>query len=293
MRQVYSQPRPVYSNSAARKPSIDSFCLISCNFQSARSCKKHSISPLNSSASPRPLDEADFSVQEWVQEVPHQALQASNSWVSSSPAENATAVDVSGDLDFSSFQPYYLPGNDFTNILGTDFLFDDIATMHTDFGAGLMSQVWQPVGGSTERILPPSHPAGIESSIESASPTFSGVDASGVPSYGVFSFTPTTNEAASDKTSPKGQKKRSPDNMFDGTPTSPSSNSYSETVDRDHKRQRNTEAARRYRQRKVDRTTELEEALAVMTKERDELRLKLARSEAEVDVFKGMVGKRS
>lgn len=59
-----------------------------------------------------------------------------------------------------------------------------------------------------------------------------------------------------------------------------------------HKRQRNTEAARRYRQRKVDKLTELEEALQSMTQERDELRLKLARAEAEADVLRGMVGKK-
>lgn len=54
------------------------------------------------------------------------------------------------------------------------------------------------------------------------------------------------------------------------------------------KRQRNTEAARRYRQRKLDRVTELEEALAAMGKERDELKLKLARSEAEADILRSL-----
>ncbi|KAK3713058.1 hypothetical protein LTR37_008743 [Vermiconidia calcicola] len=71
--------------------------------------------------------------------------------------------------------------------------------------------------------------------------------------------------------------------------TSARSSSSPTNDDRAHKRQRNTEAARRYRQRKFDRVTELEEALASMTKERDDLRLKLARSEAEADVLRGMV----
>ncbi|KAK5112841.1 hypothetical protein LTR85_011068 [Meristemomyces frigidus] len=62
-------------------------------------------------------------------------------------------------------------------------------------------------------------------------------------------------------------------------------------IDRKRKRERNTEAARRYRQRKVDRTSELEEALAEVKKERDELRLKLARAEAEADVLRSLVGK--
>ncbi|KAH9828659.1 Basic-leucine zipper domain [Teratosphaeria destructans] len=58
--------------------------------------------------------------------------------------------------------------------------------------------------------------------------------------------------------------------------------------DKVQKRKRNTEAARRYRQRKVDRVTELEEALAAMQAERDELRLKLAKSETEAEVLRGM-----
>lgn len=61
---------------------------------------------------------------------------------------------------------------------------------------------------------------------------------------------------------------------------------------RKRKRERNTEAARRYRQRRQDRLDELEEALAAMTKDRDELRIKLARSEAEADVLRGLVGKK-
>ncbi|KAI7158040.1 hypothetical protein KC349_g5199 [Hortaea werneckii] len=71
--------------------------------------------------------------------------------------------------------------------------------------------------------------------------------------------------------------------------TSPDSSATMSTTERSRKRQRNTEAARRYRQRKVDRTAELEEALAAMSKERDELRLKLARSEAEAEVLRRMV----
>ncbi|KAI7263973.1 hypothetical protein KC345_g8978 [Hortaea werneckii] len=71
--------------------------------------------------------------------------------------------------------------------------------------------------------------------------------------------------------------------------TSPDSSTTTSTTERNRKRQRNTEAARRYRQRKVDRTTELEEALAAVSKERDELRLKLARSEAEAEVLRRMV----
>jgi hypothetical protein len=41
----------------------------------------------------------------------------------------------------------------------------------------------------------------------------------------------------------------------------------------------------------MDRVTELEDALEEIRKERDELKLKLARSEAEADVLRGMVRK--
>ncbi|KAF4446177.1 hypothetical protein F53441_10153 [Fusarium austroafricanum] len=58
------------------------------------------------------------------------------------------------------------------------------------------------------------------------------------------------------------------------------------------KRQRNTLAARKYRQKRLDRISELEEALASMTNERDDMRLQLARREAEVDALREMLGKK-
>lgn len=76
-----------------------------------------------------------------------------------------------------------------------------------------------------------------------------------------------------------------------GSPTS-SGRSLDEKGHRVQKRQRNTEAARRYRQRKVDKVSELEEALQLMTMERDDLRLRLARSEAETGVLRSLVGRR-
>ncbi|SPN99154.1 uncharacterized protein DNG_02189 [Cephalotrichum gorgonifer] len=55
------------------------------------------------------------------------------------------------------------------------------------------------------------------------------------------------------------------------------------------KRQRNTLAARKYRQKRLDRIKELEEALEEMTRERDEFRIKLARQEAETEALKMML----
>ncbi|KAF3163910.1 hypothetical protein EYR41_005684 [Orbilia oligospora] len=57
------------------------------------------------------------------------------------------------------------------------------------------------------------------------------------------------------------------------------------------KRFRNNLAAKKYRQKKVDRISELELALADMTRERDELRLLLARKEAEGQVLREVMAK--
>jgi len=55
------------------------------------------------------------------------------------------------------------------------------------------------------------------------------------------------------------------------------------------KRQRNTIAARKYRQKRLDRITELEDALESVTRERDDLKLRLARQEAETAALKEMM----
>lgn len=59
------------------------------------------------------------------------------------------------------------------------------------------------------------------------------------------------------------------------------------------KRQRNTIAARKYRQKRLDRIQELEDALKAVTGERDELRLKLARQEAETAALREMMQMKS
>jgi len=88
-----------------------------------------------------------------------------------------------------------------------------------------------------------------------------------------------TAERASKSTSPAAAESDSPGDGVGGD-------------SRKRKRERNTEAARRYRQRRQDRLEELEEALAAMTKDRDELRIKLARSEAETDILRGLMAKK-
>lgn len=58
------------------------------------------------------------------------------------------------------------------------------------------------------------------------------------------------------------------------------------------KRQRNTMAARRYRQKRLDRLADLERALGKMTEERDELRMQLARREVEVEGLREMLARK-
>ncbi|KAK7733020.1 hypothetical protein SLS53_008349 [Cytospora paraplurivora] len=59
------------------------------------------------------------------------------------------------------------------------------------------------------------------------------------------------------------------------------------------KRQRNTIAARKYRQKRLDRVKELEDALESMTQERDDLKLRLARQEAETAALREMMKMKS
>lgn len=51
------------------------------------------------------------------------------------------------------------------------------------------------------------------------------------------------------------------------------------------KRRRNNAAAAKYRQKKLDRIEELEMALSTMTKERDDLKVQLAKKDGEVELL--------
>ncbi|KAH9995152.1 hypothetical protein F4779DRAFT_607774 [Xylariaceae sp. FL0662B] len=55
------------------------------------------------------------------------------------------------------------------------------------------------------------------------------------------------------------------------------------------KRQRNNVAARKYRQKRIDRISELETELDSVKQERDDLRIRLARQEAEAAALRTML----
>jgi len=59
------------------------------------------------------------------------------------------------------------------------------------------------------------------------------------------------------------------------------------------KRRLNTLAARRCRQRRIDRVKGLEDELESVRRERDELRLRVSKLEGETEVLKGLLTRKS
>ncbi|RTE79263.1 hypothetical protein BHE90_006244 [Fusarium euwallaceae] len=98
-----------------------------------------------------------------------------------------------------------------------------------------------------------------------------------IPGTSTFSLHPSPAASSSSGSSSSHKRKSSPED---------------ESAAVALKRQRNTLAARKYRQKRLDRISELEAALAAMTSERDDMRLQLARREAEVDALREMLSKK-
>ncbi|RDW61466.1 hypothetical protein BP5796_11358 [Coleophoma crateriformis] len=78
-------------------------------------------------------------------------------------------------------------------------------------------------------------------------------------------------------------KSRSPSDSASTTKTPPSNSS------RIEKRTKNTLAARRYRQKRVDQMCDLEQALKTTEEERDELKVRVARLEGEVETLRQLL----
>ncbi|RLL92960.1 hypothetical protein CFD26_100515, partial [Aspergillus turcosus] len=72
-------------------------------------------------------------------------------------------------------------------------------------------------------------------------------------------------------------------------PSSSGDNSPKESSNRVYKRQLNTLAARRYRQRRVDRMNQLEEELEKVKRERDELKMRVSKLEGETEALRGLL----
>jgi hypothetical protein len=120
---------------------------------------------------------------------------------------------------------------------------------------------------------------------------------------GLQGHTPSTTYHTPSATAAPSHPRGSPTSSYDGHSASGLKRKSGNT-DSDHpdleseeaqvalKRQRNTLAARKYRQKRLDRISELEKALEDMTGERDSLKLQLARREAEVEALREMLGRR-
>ncbi|KAG5753418.1 hypothetical protein H9Q72_002570 [Fusarium xylarioides] len=183
------------------------------------------------------------------------------------------------DFDFSSQGVYQ--GNDASWNFGQNMgegLFDqimipDMNTLDTntqlDVGDGFLAQEQPLITVNSSPLEQPS----TSSTPHPPTTTTNKSPSSSIPGTSTFSLHPSPSSSSG-----SSRKRKS----------SPEDEESAVTL----KRQRNTLAARKYRQKRLDRISELEEALAAMTNERDDMRLQLARREAEVDALREMMGKK-
>lgn len=181
------------------------------------------------------------------------------------------------DFDFNSQGVYQ--GNDATWDLGQNMgegLFDQImisdmnaldTNTQLDVGDGFLAQEQPLITVNSSPLEQPSTSSTPHPTTTNKSPS------SSIPGTSTFSLHPSPSSSSG-----SSRKRKS----------SPEDEESAVTL----KRQRNTLAARKYRQKRLDRISELEEALAAMTNERDDMRLQLARREAEVDALREMLGKK-
>jgi hypothetical protein len=83
-----------------------------------------------------------------------------------------------------------------------------------------------------------------------------------------------------------------PSNPRATTSSSPAKDSSSKDDILAEKRRRNTLASRRFRQKQQDRIAELEQALHRVSKERDDLKMQVARWEGETVALRAMLAER-
>jgi hypothetical protein len=223
------------------------------------------------------LPGSDFAVSGTNFDIDFEALLASSTSPSTNSQPATTTTDSSATLtpvDFSTGQNN-APFDPLDNTTST-ILFDPSQALQSDHA---------PTG------LP--LPNGASSGLRDDAPTGSSLSNTTFPSQQSYPGRPTPPPSVSN--AGRSSKSTSPAAADKTGLVSPTTSDSPEEVgpeSRKRKRERNTEAARRYRQRRQDRLEELEEALAAMTKDRDDLRIKLARSEAETDILRGLMAKK-
>ena len=172
-------------------------------------------------------------------------------------------------------------GNDNNNVPVIDEgLFDNIMipdlnaldTQLLDVGDGFLTPE-QPLNLNSTPIEQPSTTSASSTPHPTTTTTTTTTNKSPIPGTSTFSLHPSPSSSSGSSL----KRKSSPED---------------EDANVTLKRQRNTLAARKYRQKRLDRISELEAALAAMTNERDDMRLQLARREAEVDALREMLDKK-
>jgi hypothetical protein len=216
------------------------------------------------------------------------------------PGSDFSVSGANFDIDFEALLASTSPSNSQTATTTTD---SSATLTPVDFSTRQDNAPFDPLNTTSTILFDPSQ--ALDSSTQSSHvstgssmrfdiPTNSSFTTTTFPSQQSSQQRPTpppsvsTAERASKSTSPAAAGKSGPASPT--TSDSPGDGVGPES--RKRKRERNTEAARRYRQRRQDRLEELEEALAAMTKDRDDLRIKLARSEAETDILRGLMAKK-
>ncbi|BCS20850.1 bZIP transcription factor JlbA/IDI-4 [Aspergillus puulaauensis] len=137
-------------------------------------------------------------------------------------------------------------------------------------------------------------------SLESQSQGFSSVDSPELPfdhnQPTITTTAPsTTHTATSTPTTHSTHSSQMPSATSTLPTPSPASRESSpkENPSRISKRQLNTMAARRYRQRRLDRMTQLEEELEAIKRERDELKMRVSKLEGETEALRSMAKEKS
>ncbi|RDW81535.1 bZIP transcription factor JlbA/IDI-4 [Aspergillus mulundensis] len=132
---------------------------------------------------------------------------------------------------------------------------------------------------------------GFASSIDSPDPPFDHNQPT------ILTTAPSTTHTTAPATSLQSIPMPSATSLPTTSSTSPTSRESSpkekENPSRIAKRQLNTMAARRYRQRKLDKVAQLEEELAAIKRERDELKMRVSKLEGETEVLRSMVKDKS
>ncbi|KAL6238773.1 hypothetical protein BDW75DRAFT_236973 [Aspergillus navahoensis] len=141
-------------------------------------------------------------------------------------------------------------------------------------------------------LLPSEHPANsLESQSQGLTPS---VDSPDSPFDHTQPTILTTAPSATHITTTKPpQSQPMPSATSLPIPSRESSPKEKEHPSRITKRQLNTLAARRYRQRKLDKVAQLEEELAAVKRERDELKMRVSKLEGETEVLRSMVKDKS